>query len=158
MLCLVSIIFVQDVDFCHLQTKQNVKQNSFYSSFNTMLKPISLNCGHSGCQTCFSEMNANLHSTNIKCPICQTSCNVETLNVNVALNNLTQDLAVECQNLGCDWKGGYVDVQKHFKECPKLETQCENEGCKDMLAVSTWPVTPSPVQSGKFTVRFAASL
>ena len=134
MLYLVSFIFVQDVDFCHLQTKQNFKQHSFYSSFNTMLKPISLNCGHSGCQTCFGDMNANLRSSTIKCPICRTLCNVQTLNVNVALDNLTQDLAVECQNLGCDWKGRYGDAQKHFKECPKLESQCENEGCEHMLA------------------------
>lgn len=97
-----------------------------------MLKPISLNCGHSGCKKCFEEMTTSTNS--LKCPICRTEFNAQTLSVNVALDNITRDLPVRCLSSGCSWRGSYEDAQQHQRDCPKLEIECENEGCQHVFA------------------------
>ena len=97
-----------------------------------MLKPISLNCGHSGCKTCFEEMTTSTNSS--KCPICRTEFNAQTLSVNVALDNITRNLPVRCLSSGCSWRGSYEDAPQHHKDCPKLEIECENEGCQHVFA------------------------
>ncbi|CAH3014594.1 unnamed protein product, partial [Porites evermanni] len=49
--------------------------------------------------------------------------------VNIALDHITNELAVECQSQGCDWKGKYARAQAHQKHCPKLLVKCSNDRC-----------------------------
>ena len=120
MLYLVSIFFVKQHRV--LVTKCILTENSFCYSFITMLKPISLNCGHSGCKKCFDEMTTSTNS--LKCLICWTEFKAQTLSANVALDNITRDLPVRCLSSGCSWRGSYEDTQQHQRDCPKVEIEC----------------------------------
>ena len=96
-----------------------------------MLKPISLNCGHSGCKTCFEEMTTSTNPQNARYAghnLMLKRC------VNVALDNITRDLPIRCLSSGCSCRGRYEDAQQHHKNCPKLEIECENKGCQHVFA------------------------
>ena len=92
-------------------------------SFNTMLKPVSLSCGHSGCLVCLRQQQ-------IRSALCVGGeYQASTIAVNIALDHITSELAVECQSQGCYWKGKYARARAHQKHCPKLLVKCSNEGC-----------------------------
>ena len=96
-------------------------------SFNAMLKPVSLSCGHSGCLVCLRQLTKS--TANPKCPMCRREFQASSIAVNIALDHITSELAVECQSQGCDWKGKYARAQAHQKHCPKLLVKCSNDGC-----------------------------
>ena len=92
-----------------------------------MLKPVSLNCGHSACRECLTELAAQ--NPVPKCPMCRTGFRAASMSVNIALDHVTSELAVECLSDSCEWKGTYAKAPDHFQTCPKLTIQCENVGC-----------------------------
>ena len=96
-------------------------------SFNVMLKPVSLSCGHSGCLVCLRQLTKS--AANPKCPMYRREFRASTISVNIALDHITSELAVECQSQGCDWHGNYSRARSHQKLCPKLLVKCANEGC-----------------------------
>ena len=100
---------------------------SFFS-FTTMLKPVTLSCGHSGCQKCLTNLVASNSSP--ACPLCRRAITPTTpLNVNVALNYLTRKLNVVCTNTGCQWSGTYEMADYHTNHCPKVKVKWDNDGC-----------------------------
>ena len=96
-------------------------------SFNAMLKPVSLSCGQSGCLVCLRQLTKS--TANPKCPMCRREFQASTISVNIALDLITSELAVECQSQGCDWKGKYARARAHQKHCPNLLVKCSNVGC-----------------------------
>ena len=106
-------------------------------SFVTMLKPVSLKCGHSGCQICMEEHVRK--AVNPTCPICRAVINDETLSVNIALDNLTKEMPVRCVISGCDWTGVYGSAKSHYERCPKVEVTCEQDGCEQQLPREEMP-------------------
>lgn len=92
-----------------------------------MLKPVCLNCGHSGCRECLTELTAQ--NAMPKCPMCRKHFRAASMSVNVALDHVTSELPVECLSDGCGWKGTYGKCPDHFHTCPKLRIKCENTGC-----------------------------
>lgn len=98
-----------------------------------MLKPVTLACGHSGCQECLAKLIRI--EPNPKCPLCKQSVpSKATLNLNITLNDLTSQLEVRCTNSGCVWKGTYDSAEDHTNRCPKVRVACENEGCAAQMA------------------------
>lgn len=93
-----------------------------------MLKPVSLGCGHSGCRECLTELVTKTLMP--KCPMCRTELRADSICVNIALDHITSELAVECLSVGCGWKGSYGQAPEHFKTCPKLQVVCNNEECQ----------------------------
>ena len=49
-------------------------------SFNAMLKPVSLSCGHSGCLVCLWQLTKS--TANSKCPMCRREFQASTIAVN----------------------------------------------------------------------------
>lgn len=96
--------------------------------YSTMLKPVSLGCGHSGCRECLTELVTKTLMP--KCPMCRTELRADSICVNIALDHITSELAVECLSVGCGWKGSYGQAPEHFKKCPKLQVVCNNEECQ----------------------------
>lgn len=93
-----------------------------------MLRPVTLPCGHSGCQDCLSKLVAV--QAKPRCPQCKDEIpNRLQLNINMVLHNLTRNLELSCTNNGCAWKGPYEDYEGHTRACGKLEVKCSNEGC-----------------------------
>ena len=92
-----------------------------------MLKPVSLNCGHSGCRQCLTELTTQ--NALPKCPMCRKEFRAANMSVNIALDHVISELPVECLSHGCGWKGKYGKAPDHFRTCPKLRIQCENAGC-----------------------------
>ena len=93
-----------------------------------MLKPVSLGCGHSGCRECLTELVTKTLMP--KCPMCRTELRADSICVNIALDHITSELAVECLSVGCGWKGSYGQAPEHLKTCPKLQVVCNNEECQ----------------------------
>lgn len=107
-----------------------LKQNCISYSFFTMLNPVSLSCGHSGCKDCIF----NLELVKIQGPrsplpgmqsifwwkISETKHYLET-------NHLA--LPVKCCNRDCGWEGVYQNAAAHYGQCPKLDIECPNGGC-----------------------------
>lgn len=84
-----------------------------------MLKPVTLACGHSGCQEYLAKLIRI--EPNPKCPLCKQSVpSKATLNLNITLNDLTSQLEVRCTNSGCVWKGTYDSAEDHTNRCPKV--------------------------------------
>ena len=99
-----------------------------------MMKPVTLGCGHSGCENCLVTL-ASIRAP--KCPQCREPYRREQLSINVTLDNMTTNLEVNCTNKGCAWKGVYSEAEGHFNQCPKMEEKCPNEGCSHMAARET---------------------
>ena len=92
-----------------------------------MLKPVTLNCGHSGCQNCIQQLAIERGP---QCPTCRDPFDVKTLQVNYTLDGITSDLPVLCLSKGCKWLGEHRDAAVHYEECPKLEIHCSNDQCQ----------------------------
>lgn len=90
-------------------------------NFNAMLKPVSWSCGHSGWLVCLRQLTKS--TSNPKCPMGWRQFQPSTISVNIALDYITSELAVECQSQRCDWKGKYARAQAHQNQCPKLLVQ-----------------------------------
>lgn len=109
----------------------------FSRSFYTMLKPVSLSCGHSGCKSCIEMLFQAVGSGAApKCALCRTTLTEtpSSLGINVALDNLTRELPVQCMSSGCMWRGIYSDARSHHHVCGKLEVECGNHGCHHKCA------------------------
>jgi len=91
-----------------------------------MMKPVTLGCGHSGCENCLVTL-ASIRAP--KCPQCRVPYRKEHLSINVTLDNMTTNLEVKCTNKGCAWEGVYSEAEGHCNQCPKMEEKCPNEGC-----------------------------
>ena len=102
--------------------------------FVTMLKPVSLKCGHSGCPICMEE-----HVGKAVNPICRAVINDETRSVNIALDNLAKEMPVRCVSSGCDWTGVYGSAKSHYERCPKVKVRCEQDGCEQQLPREEMP-------------------
>ena len=97
-----------------------------------MLKPVTLVCGHSGCQDCLATLVAT--KTLPCCPLCQQLISSGTaLNVNIVLDGITAKLDIQCTNTGCEWKGKYEEHMQHSNICGKLPVKCDNIGCGDTV-------------------------
>ena len=110
------------------------QHSQFPFSLDIMKKPATLGCGHSGCEHCLATC-ASVAAPN--CPQCRVPYRSDQLSVNVAMDNVISTLEVLCTNVGCEWEGAYSEAEGHFKECPKLEENCPNEGCSQMVARET---------------------
>lgn len=113
---------------------QSRQQSQFSFSLDIMKKPVTLGCGHSGCENCLSTL-ASIRAPN--CPHCRVPYRSDQLSLNVAMDNVITTLEVRCTNQGCEWKGAYSEAERHYKECPKMEKKCPNEGCSQMVARET---------------------
>ena len=97
-----------------------------------MVKPVTLACGHSGCQNCLAQLIAI--QTAPECPLCKTQVPSSTqLNVNIALADITANLDIECTNNGCQWQGTLEEHSQHSSSCGKLSVQCKNRGCNEVM-------------------------
>ncbi|XP_015749088.1 PREDICTED: TNF receptor-associated factor 5-like [Acropora digitifera] len=105
--------------------------------FVTMLRPVSLKCGHSGCQIGMEEHVKK--ANNPTCPICRAVISDETLSVNIALDNLTKEMPVRCVTTSCKWTGVYGSAKNHYERCPKAEVTCEKDGCEQQLPREEMP-------------------
>ena len=85
------------------------------------LKPISLSCGHSGCLVSLRQLTKS--TSTLKCPMRQREFQASTISFNSAIDQITSELAVECQSQGCDWKGKYARARAHQNQCHKLLVQ-----------------------------------
>lgn len=108
----------------------------FLSSLNVILKPITLSCGHSGCEKCLANL-ARIATP--KCHTCRTPFTANGLKLNVIMDTMTRDLNVKCLSGGCEWSGIYPEAEDHYNECPKLEERCKNEHCTHVAARETMP-------------------
>ncbi|XP_015750403.1 PREDICTED: TNF receptor-associated factor 4-like [Acropora digitifera] len=95
---------------------------------STMQRPVTLKCGHSGCQEFWVKLFAL--TTLPKCPQCQSVIDSDVeLKVSVALNDMTRSLAIEYTNEGYDWKGPLETADVHLNRCEFMKVQCQNDGC-----------------------------
>ena len=98
-----------------------------------MVKPVTLACGHSGCQSCLAT--AFTMSSSPKCPLCKKVFpSGATLNVNIVLDDITSRLEIKCTNSGCEWVGKLVNHSQHSNTCAKLLVECQNRGCMEKKA------------------------
>lgn len=95
-----------------------------------MVKPVTLACGHSGCQSCLATAFAMLSSP--KCPLCKKVFpSGAALNVNIVLDDITSRLEIKCTNSGCEWVGKLENHSQHSNTCAKLLVECQNRGCME---------------------------
>ncbi|XP_044179136.1 TNF receptor-associated factor 5-like [Acropora millepora] len=106
--------------------------------YNTMLKPVSLNCGHSGCFECLKELSKKTLAP--KCPMWRKDFQAANICMNIALDHVTRALSVECLSVGCGWKGGYGNAFEHFSNCPKLPIKCNNVECQHVVVREDMPI------------------
>ncbi|XP_044168094.1 TNF receptor-associated factor 5-like [Acropora millepora] len=99
-------------------------------SLSTMLRPVTLSCGHSGCQDCLAKLSAM--ATHPRCPLCKKNIDSD-LNINFSLHAITSHFEVYCTNDGCQWKGNFGCSEEHSNRCGKFKIQCENNGCHQFL-------------------------
>ena len=95
-----------------------------------MLKPVTLVCGHSGCQSCFARL---IKEPIPKCPLCKKiHPRATALNVNIILNDIIDKLEIQCTNNGCQWQGTLESHTQHSNTCGKLPLNCPNRGCSEV--------------------------
>ena len=118
------------------------------SSLNVILNPVTLSCGHSGCEKCLATL---ARFATPKCHRCRTPFTANGLKLNVIMDTMTRDLKVKCLSGGCEWSGIYPEAEDHYNECPKLEEKCKNEHCthvrsgNDASPRGRLPETKAPV-------------
>lgn len=100
----------------------------YLGTVSSMLKPVSLSCGHSGCKDCIEEL-VKLKGPRSKCPVCRDYFDSQSLKNNIALHQITRALPVKCCNRDCGWEGIYENAAAHYAQCPKLDMECPNVGC-----------------------------
>ena len=91
-----------------------------------LLKPVTLSCGHSGCENCLTTLARIATPT---CHECRAPFTANGLKLNVVMDKMTRALKVKCLSRGCGWRGIYPKAEDHCNECPKLEERCRNEHC-----------------------------
>lgn len=106
------------------------------SSLNVMLKPVTLSCGHSGCEKCLTTLARIATPT---CHECRAPFTANGLKLNVVMDKMTRALKVKCLSRGCGWRGIYPKAEDHCNECPKLEESCRNEHCTHVAPRETMP-------------------
>ena len=109
-----------------------------YFSFNPMIKPVCLGCGHSGCKACIQELISNARSR--RCPACREAVDASQIRDNVALGQMISEFPVHCLSPGCDWKGTYGNAANHHSSCPKFRLQCQNEECQHVCQREDLPM------------------
>ena len=105
-----------------------LKQNCISYSFFTMLNPVSLSCGHSGCKDCIEEL-VKIQGPRSRCPVCNLYFDGKSVKQNITLKQITWALPVKCCNRDCGWEGVYQNAAAHYGQCPKLDIECPNGGC-----------------------------
>ena len=131
-----------------------LKQNSISYSFFTMLHPVSLSCGHSGCKDCIEEL-VKIRGPRSRCPVCLQYFDGKSVKQNFTLQQITRALPVKCCNGDCGWEGIYENAATHYGQCPKLEIECPNDGCFRTESEKAWTRTLLCVQNERYHVRNA---
>lgn len=122
-----AILTINSLILHSLSLFENLKMTfSYYSRF-TMLRPVSLQCGHSGCLNCLQTLAKERGPT---CPTCYDAFDVQALSISFVLNDVTSSLPVRCINKDCKWTGAYENAPDHFAQCPKVEIECPNDECR----------------------------
>ena len=105
-----------------------LKQNCISYSFFTMLNPVSLSCGHSGCKDCIEEL-VKIQGPRSRCPVCNLYFDGKSVKQNITLKQITWALPVKCCNRDCGWEGVYRNAAAHYGQYSKLDIECPNGGC-----------------------------
>lgn len=105
-----------------------LKQNCISYSFFTMLNPVSLSCGHSGCKDCILEL-VKIQGPRSPLPGMQSIFwwKISETKHYLEINHLA--LPVKCCNRDCGWEGVYQNAAAHYGQCRKLDIECPNGGC-----------------------------
>ena len=95
-----------------------------FTSLSTMVKPVTLACGHSSCQSCLATAFAM--SSSPKCPLCKMVFpSGAALNVNIVLDDITSRMEITCTNSGWEWVGKLVSHSQHSNTCSKKRVHGE---------------------------------
>ena len=95
-----------------------------------MNRPVSLLCGHSGCQECLQQLISTQSGGGREkaCAVCRAKINEQTLNISIPLCSVISKLTVQCTNVGCTWVGEHGCKERHQEICSFLLMECPN-GC-----------------------------
>ena len=108
--------------------------------------PHALDCGHTFCKFCIDGVLKKKK----ECPLCKKSVQEGSIFPNLILKSVLEDLFIRCHNhkvMGCDAVVTLERLEKHEKNCPKLEfaelaEEYENLQRK-IYELSTLPNAPS---------------
>ena len=95
-----------------------------------MNRPVSLLCGHSGCQECIHQLISNQSGGGREkaCAVCREPINEHMLNISIPLSSVISKLNVKCTNVGCTWVGEHGSKERHQETYSFLLLECPN-GC-----------------------------
>ena len=101
-----------------------------FFSKELMNRPVSLLCGHSGCQECIHQLISNQSGGGREkvCAVCREPINEHMLNISIPLSSVISKLNVKCTNVGCTWVGEHGSKERHQETCSFLLLECPN-GC-----------------------------